>query len=104
MGISGLLLFCCLGFLSGVNTEDFEQPPSDELRWEKNPFIQSTEALGIQDLQLTAIVYNPTDAACLINGKVLRKGERIGGAEILHIEQKQVVLRNENGLFRLALQ
>ena len=105
MGTNSLLLFCCIGFLSGVNTDDFQKPPNDQLRWEKNPFVQSVEEVGVHDLQLVAIVYRSSDeASCLINGKVLEKGEQIGGAEVVHIEEKQVVLRNESGLFRLTLQ
>ena len=89
--------------LSGLNTEDFQKSGSNKLKWEKNPFVQPAETLNINELNLMAIVYREGDSACLINGQMLRPGDKIGLAEVVHIEKKRVILRNENGIFSLAL-
>lgn len=89
--------------LSGLNLEGLRETKRGELRWQDNPFVQPVEPLDVQDLSLTAIVSGKSDSACLINGEVLRVGNKIGFSEVLHIEKNHVVLRNENGIFSLSL-
>lgn len=89
--------------LSGINMEDFQQKSKEGLRWENNPFVQPVEETSIHDLNLMAIVFREGDAAALINGQVVREGETIGFSEVVHITKKTVTLRNENGVYRLAL-
>lgn len=89
--------------LSGLNVEGLQQGKGKELRWKDNPFVQPVESLDVQDLRLTAVVAGDRDSACLINGEILRVGDKIGFSEVVHIEKDHVVLRNENGIFGLSL-
>lgn len=91
------------GPISGLNLEGFETQKDEGLDWSKNPFVQTVEDVTVHELVVTAIVYHPDNAAALINGQVVRKGDHIGISEVVDILEKQVVLRNDAGLFRLAL-
>ena len=101
-----LLFFVCLSLhagrpLSGLNTRDFLGITKNLLDWKDNPFIQRSEELTLDDLTLFAIVYNKNKAAALINNQIVKKGDKIGSFEVLSIEKQEVVLRNENGIFKL---
>lgn len=89
--------------LSGLNTGEFDTTKPGQLKWENNPFVQTLESIGVQDMRLTAIVYRPGSAAALINGRILKEGDRIGTSQVVHIEAKRVVMRNEDGIFSLSL-
>lgn len=89
--------------ISGLNLGEFTGEKTGQLKWENNPFVQSVDAVGIQDLHLTAIVYRTDNAAALINGHILRKGQKMGNIQVVHIEPNRVVLRNQDGLFSLTL-
>lgn len=89
--------------LSGVNLGEFDTSKPGQLKWENNPFVQTTESVGVQDLHLMAIVYRPGSAAALVNGRVIKKGDRIGDNEVVHIEAKRVVMRNADGIFSLTM-
>ena len=104
--IKFLLFFACLSLnaerpLSGLNTRDFLDVTKNLLDWKDNPFIQRSEESTIDDLTLFAIVYNKNKAAALINNQIVKKGDQIGSFEVLTIERQEVVLRNENGIFKL---
>jgi hypothetical protein len=89
--------------LSGVNLGEFDTTKPGQLKWENNPFVQTMESVGVQDMHLVAIVYRPGSAAALINGRVMKKGDRIGDNEVVHIEAKRVVMRNADGIFSLTM-
>jgi hypothetical protein len=89
--------------MSGRNLGEFDTSKPGQLKWEKNPFVQTIESIGVQDMRLTAIVYRPGSAAALINDLVVKEGDRVGDSEVVHIEAKRVVMRNENGIFSLTL-
>lgn len=89
--------------LSGLNLGDFDSTKPGQLKWENNPFVQSLESVGVQDMHLTAIVYRPGNAAALINGRVMKEGDRIGSSQVMHIEAKRVVMRNEDGIYSLTI-
>ncbi len=89
--------------LSGLNTGEFDTTKPGQLKWENNPFVQTIESVGVQDMKLTAIVYRPGSAAALINGRTMREGDRIGSSQVVHIESKRVVMRNEDGIYSLTL-
>lgn len=104
--IKVLLFFVCLSLhagrpLSGLNTQDFLDVTKKLLNWKDNPFIQRGEESTVDDLTLFAVVYNKNNAAALINNQIVRKGDKIGSFEVLSIEKQEVVLRNENGIFKL---
>lgn len=89
--------------LSGLNLGEFDTTKPGQLKWENNPFVQTLESVGVQDMHLTAIVYRPGSAAALINGRVMKESDRIGSSQVIHIEAKRVVMRNEDGIFSLTL-
>jgi hypothetical protein len=87
--------------LSGLNTTDFQASQQAQVQWKNNPFVQQTEGLGVHSLNLFAIVHGKNNAAALINDQIVKTGDKIGTAEIVSIEKQHVVLRNENGIFKL---
>ena len=89
--------------LSGLNYEDFEKGAVQKMVWKDNPFVQPADDVAVSDLRLTGIVYGETDAAAIINDRIVLEGEKIGFSEILDIERYRVILRNENGIFNLVL-
>lgn len=108
IGLCGALMFvpCAVHAgqpLSGLNLKGFESTESSALKWENNPFVKTTNAVGVQELALTAIVYKPGHAAILLNGHVLKEGERLGDVTVVHIEPSKVVLRSAGGLFSMNL-
>jgi hypothetical protein len=93
------------GAFSGLDLEGFEggdRSKENGLLWRDNPFVEEVEDFSVTDLVLTGIVYGDVDRAALINDHPVRKGEKIGSHEVVEIEKNHVVLRNENGLFRLS--
>lgn len=101
-----LIMFSTLAFaepLSGLNLGEFDTGKPGQLKWENNPFVQTLESVGVQDLKLTAIVYRPGNAAALINGRIMKEGDRIGANEVVHIEARRVVMRNEDGIYSLTM-
>lgn len=91
------------GPLSGVNLGEFDTTTPGQLKWENNPFVRTTESVGMQDMRLMAIVYRPGNAAALINGRIVKEGDRIGDNQVVHIEATRVVMRNEDGIFSLTM-
>ncbi|MFH1874379.1 MAG: hypothetical protein ABH859_04245 [Pseudomonadota bacterium] len=89
--------------LSGLDLGGFEQVAEDGIKWRNNPFIQPADDVALDELKLTGIVYNPDDAAVIINDRIIKKGEQIGFNTIVEITNDFVILRNETGLFRLSL-
>ncbi len=89
--------------LSGLNLGEFDTGKPGQLKWENNPFVQTLESVGMQDLHLTAIVYRPGNAAALINGRIMKEGDRIGSSQVVHIEARRVVMRNEDGIYSLTM-
>ena len=51
---------------------------------------------------LSGLVYSQAGSYCLINGKVLKVGESVGGATVQSISQNEVVLNYEGSEVRLA--
>lgn len=89
--------------LSGVNLSEFDTTTPGQLKWENNPFVRTTESVGVQDMRLMAIVYRPGNAAALINGRIVKEGDRIGDNQVVHVEAKRVVMRNTDGIFSLTM-
>lgn len=89
--------------LSGVNLGEFDTTKPGQLKWENNPFVQTMESVGVQDMRLMAIVYRPGNAAALINGRIMKEGDSIGENLVVHIEAKRVVMRNADGIFSLTM-
>ncbi|PIR21194.1 MAG: hypothetical protein COV45_00170 [Deltaproteobacteria bacterium CG11_big_fil_rev_8_21_14_0_20_47_16] len=89
--------------MSGLNLGEFDTSKPGQLKWENNPFVKTVESIGVQDMHLTAIVYRPGSAAALINDLVVKEGDHVGDSQVVHIEAKRVVMRNDDGIFSLTL-
>lgn len=89
--------------LSGLNVQGFEQKAEGKALWRNNPFIQPANDVAVSELDLSGIVYNDEAAAAIINGEIVKAGDKMGYNEIVAVEKEHVILRNENGLFRLSL-
>ena len=82
--------------LSELNTKGFQERSTPPIRAAENPFLKrniSPEDLIAEDLNLTGIIYNTSNAYALISGYILQEGDEIAGYKIKLIERDHVVLR-----------
>ena len=54
-------------------------------------------------LKLNGVIVGGSNSVAIINGKLLRLGERIDGYQVVSIEEKKVFLRSGNSTFKLEL-
>jgi len=54
-------------------------------------------------LKLKGVIVGGPNSVAIINGKLLRLGERIDGYQVVRIEEKKVFLRSGNSTFKLEL-
>lgn len=54
-------------------------------------------------LKLKGVIVGGRNPVAIINGKLLRKGERIEGYEVIRIEEKEVFLKSGNRTVKLKL-
>lgn len=102
-----MLSFCITALgasrpFSGLNIKDFLDVQKSLVDWGENPFIQHEDDTDISGLTLFAVVYSKKNSAALINDQVVRTGDKIGKSEVVFIDKSEVVLRNENGIFKLS--
>lgn len=65
---------------------------------EKVGSLKSTaEKPASESLQLLAVLTSADRSVAVINGKLLQKGERIGGYKLIQISSDQVVLQSKSG-------
>jgi hypothetical protein len=89
--------------LTELNLKDFSDNKDVDLNWDKNPFVQPLKETDISTLRVSMIVYSSDQRSVMINGEVLHEGDRRGGIEVVKIHQKYVILRSDDGIFRLEL-
>src|SRR3989338_4290113 len=101
-------LFCCIFLFSTpsredptsvLNIDEFKTIENQDSAWNNNPFLKSTENIKIDSMSLTAIIYSDEDSAALLGGQLVRKGSKVGRTQVLSIEPKAIIIRNENGIF-----
>ena len=73
-----------------------EEAPRAEAVVQKAGLFGGSSILKQKPFVLSGVVYSEAGSYCLINGKVLKSGESIGGAVIEKITQTEVIL-NSNG-------
>lgn len=56
------------------------------------PMGSAPSAAFRRNFNLSGIVYSPKDSYCIINDKIVKVGERVGGATLLEITPEKVVL------------
>lgn len=89
--------------LSGLDLDGFKESSSTVIDWDKNPFVQPAGDVALDELKLTGVIYNPEKQAAILDDQVVEVGDKIGYSEVLEIGKTYVILRNENGMFRLSL-
>ncbi|MBI2091583.1 MAG: hypothetical protein HYT75_01120 [Deltaproteobacteria bacterium] len=89
--------------LSGLNIEEFEQKKERPTDWSKNPFVIPAADVAVSELKLSGIVYSEKESAAIVSDNIVKIGDKIGSNEVVAIEKMRVVIRNENGLFGIAL-
>ncbi len=57
----------------------------------------------VSSLKLKGVIVGGRNPVAIINGKLLRKGERIEGYEVIRIEEKEVFLKSGNRTVKLKL-
>jgi len=71
----------------------------DKLRWGRDPFLLDTsnaKEQGTEDLTLSGIMPDKQDPYAIINGEVVKLGDKAGGMTVIEINENSVVL-DENG-------
>ena len=78
--------------------------------WPRNPFInvqlpamertssrQTPEAVAEPELVVASILHSPQRRLAIINGRIMRVGDRVGSSTILEIEPRAVILESPGG-------
>ena len=66
--------------------------------------LQGFDVATLEDIYLEGIIWDSQGGSiAMINGMILRKGDRIGDFEILKIEENSVLLQSEGGHHLLTL-
>jgi hypothetical protein len=78
--------------------------------WPRNPFLNlrgAIEPAGVvdepepdADLVLASILHSPDRQLAIVNGRIVRVGDRIGSATVRDIEPRTVVVETADGLRR----
>ena len=70
----------------------------------KNGTILISHKVTIGGLIIKGIIYSKESPVAIINDLVLREGESVGGYTVVRIEEKKVILKNNNKEFILNLE
>jgi hypothetical protein len=60
-------------------------------------------ALDVSQFKLSGIVYSAEGSYCLINGQVLKAGDRIGKVKVVDVSPRWVTLESEDQTFKISL-
>lgn len=97
-----IIAFVLGGTISGglAQAEEFvykkkDRDPFWPLVTEDGKLVEGFDLMTLENVYLEGIVWDPEgDSVVMVNGMVLRKGDRIGAFEILKIEKSRVTLRS----------
>ena len=74
--------------------------------WTQNPFLNHAAQKSLVAQKLFAIAYHHDDSSknsfALIGSNIVKVGDKIGQAEIMAIEKNTVIIRNQNGIFKIT--
>ena len=76
-----------------------EPESRDKLRWGRDPFLPDTSNMqeqGMEGLALNGIMPDKQNPYAIINNKVVKLGDKVGGMTVIEINESNVVL-DENG-------
>jgi hypothetical protein len=89
--------------LSDLNLNSLEKK-EEALRWGRDPFVLpdqgrvKKEKEGHQDeFRLSAIIYREGNGVAIINDKIVRTGDVLGGMRVGDIHQDRVILNGTSG-------
>ncbi len=108
-------LFVAVVILTVMGTESFagekfvyekrNRDPFQSLVTEDGKLLFGSGILSLEDVYLEGIVWDPNgESVAMINGMILRQGDRIGDLQILKIESDRVVLEADGEERSLLLQ
>jgi hypothetical protein len=103
-----LFFFCILEVVSFYSVTCFSETRSSVVddKSSDSPFLDWREEQGykkekargkIDYLRVTAILHSQGQAAVVINGKVVRKGDVIDNKEVISIDKEEVILQDTLG-------
>jgi hypothetical protein len=83
-----------------------------KLSWKRDPFLSmeeqglkvSEELEKINEPKLSAIIYSPEHKLAIIEGKILKVGDKVDSKEIVEIKPEGVVLKEAGKLYLLKLE
>lgn len=73
-------------------------------REEEEYFKQDKGQLLIENMTISAIFYSPQRRSAIIDGRIVKEGDRIGDKTIIQIGEESVVLRDEESEYLLKLE
>jgi len=81
--------------------------------WGRNPFYfprvgadanqERPTPFDGSGLRLSAILYNEAGSVAIINHRIVRRGDQIGGRRVVSILEDRVILQDLSGAFELKL-
>ena len=97
-----IIAFVLAGVIAGdsAKAEEFvykkkDRDPFWPLVTEDGKLVEGFDLMTLENVYLEGIVWDPEgDSVVMVNGMVLRKGDRIGAFEIQKIEKNRVTLRS----------
>ncbi|MBI4437214.1 MAG: hypothetical protein HY590_07380 [Candidatus Omnitrophica bacterium] len=107
MIVAGTVFLMGVGEFSFAGNYVYEKKGRDPfwpLVTESGKVLQGFDVATLEDIYLEGIIWDSKgDSIAMINGMILRKGDRIGDFEILKIEEDRVILQSANGHHLLTL-
>ena len=91
------LNFLLLTLIAGVSVA--QVPLSDPT----TPLGFSVKAAQAQPFTLNSIFKSATQSKAIVNGKLVKVGDRVNGGKILAISETEVAVETKDGVQRLAL-
>ena len=75
--------------------------------WGRDPFSKRSALLGggefISDFKLEGILWDESQPTAIINGEILKEGDKIGSAKIVQIQKDSVIINDGSKDYRLNL-
>ncbi len=100
-----VLGFFLVSFLIQGETKgrDPFQPPQGGVEVPPAPSFEKIEESPPEQLILTGTLVHPRGSFAIINGRILKEGNKIAGYTLIRIERKRVLLEKEGKRFVLSL-
>ena len=85
-----------------------EKTSKDSVSWEKDPFnygreVTQTKVSG-QSLKVKGVVWDEKNPYAIVDGKIVKQGDKIGTVEIIEIRKKSVVIKEDSQMYEIFLE